>query len=184
MEHHKVSELLKFIKKFSFEKINQIQSANFSISIHNSSRSINQFLVPSLAVALFATATYWGMKVLQIPSFTMDKEIHQTLSISDDQRFNQSKSLFGDIQLATQNILLRGIVITSDESKSTLDGFAIFEINGKSSNAISIGETVGNGITLKNIRQDSVIVSYLGRDIEYPLITFKANQSKVPAKLN
>lgn len=179
-----MSELLKLIKQLSFSKFSQSQSTDFSFALQNNFRTFNQFLVPILVIALFATITYWGMKVLQISSFTIDKEIHQTLSTSDEQRFNQSKSLFGDIQLATQNILLRGIVITSDKSKSTLDGFAIFEINGKSSNAISIGETVGNGITLKSINQDSAIVSYLGRDIEYPLITTKANQNRASSKLN
>lgn len=187
-----MSELLQFIKQFSFakfqsgfkEKIRQIQSTNNSMSLRNSSRSINRLLAPSLVIAMFATFTYLGMKVLQNPSFIMDKEIHQTLSISDDQKFDQSKSLFGDIQLATQNVLLRGIVITSDSSKALLDGFAIFEINGKSSNAISIGETVGNGITLKSIRQDSVIVSYLGQEIEYPLTISKINLNKIPANLN
>lgn len=176
-----MSELLQFIKQFSFAKL---ESINNSMSLSNSSRSINRFLAPSLVIAIFATLTFLGMKVLQTPSLIMNKELHQILLIPDDQKLNQSKSLFGDIQLATQNVLLRGIVITSDSSKTLLDGFAIFEINGKSSNAISIGETVGNGITLKSIRHDSVTVSYLGQEIEYPLTISKSNLNKIPANLN
>lgn len=184
-----MSELLKALKNISFtnlesrlqQHLGRIQSLNYQSSFTDKVKLFNESCLPILAIIFIASTSYWMMKFLQIPSPILDHNVHQTLVISDDQKLNQSKSLFGNIQLSTQNLLLRGIIITSNSPNQAIDGYAIFEINGKPSAAISIGDSIGNGLKLKSIRQDSVIMSYLDQDIEYPLMS---NKSQAPVKAN
>lgn len=184
-----MSELLKALKNVSFtnlesrfkQHLGRIQSFDYQTVLTEKSKLLNESRLPILAIIFVASTSYWVMKFSQMPSPFLDKHAHQTLVISDDQKINQSKSLFGNIQLSTQNLLLRGIVITSNSANQAIDGYAIFEINGKPSAAISIGDSIGNGLKLKSIRQESVIMSYLDQDIEYPLISTK---TQAPVKTN
>ena len=183
-----MSELFKALKNISFtnfesrfkQHLDRIQSFDYQISLTEKSQLLKESALPILAIIFIASTSYWVMKFSQLPSPILDKQLHETLVISDDQKINQSKSLFGNIQLSTQNLFLRGIVITSNTMKQPLDGYAIFEINGIPSAAISIGDVIGNGLKLKSIRQESVIMSYLDQDIEYPLIS----KSQTAAKAN
>jgi type II secretory pathway component PulC len=185
MELVTMSELFNTLKNVSFKNfrsgfnknLNLVKSFNFQASITDKAKFLNEARIPLLAIIFIASTSYWVMKFIQMPSSTLDHNTHQTLVISEDQKLNQSKSLFGNIQLSTQNILLRGIVITSNVINQPLDGYAIFEINGKPSAAISIGDVIGNGLKLKSIKQDSVIMSYLDQDIEYPLASSKSEAS-------
>lgn len=175
-------ELFKTLKYVSFtnfrsgfkKNLNLIQSFNFKNSITDKTKFFNEVRFPILAIIFIASTSYWVIKFIQMPSPILDHNAHQTLVMSDDKKINQSKSLFGNIQLSTQNILLRGIVVTSNAINKPLDGYALFEIDGKPSSAISIGDIIGNGLKLKSIKQDSVIMSYLDQDIEYPLVASKS----------
>lgn len=184
-----MSELLKSLKNISFtnfesrfkQHLDRIQSFDYQTAFTEKTKLLNKSRLPILTIIFIASASYWVMKFSQMSSPLLDKHVYQTLVISDDQKINQSKSLFGNIQLSTQNLLLRGIVITSNSANQAIDGYAIFEINGKPSAAISIGDIIGNGLKLKSIRQDSVLMSYLDQDIEYPLMSSK---SQAPVKMN
>jgi hypothetical protein len=185
-----MSELFKTLKHVSFKNfrsgfhknLNLIPSFNFQFSITDKAKFINESRLPILVIIFIASTSYWVIKFIQMPSPILDHNVYQTLVISDDKKLNQSKSLFGNIQLSTQNILLRGIVVTSNTVNQPLDGYALFEINGKPSSAISIGDIIGNGLKLKSIKQDSVIMSYLDQDIEYPLATSKSQASMKVSK--
>lgn len=49
------------------------------------------------------------------------------------------------MSLATENICLHRDVLASKNPDGALDGFAIFEIDEKPTNAISVGETIDKG---------------------------------------
>jgi hypothetical protein len=63
---------------------------------------------------------------------------------------------------------LRGVVITSKKD-GALDGFAIFEIDGKPTNAISVGETIGKGLSLQSIGDESATLLYQGQKLSFKL---------------
>ena len=68
-----------------------------------------------------------------------------------------------------QTIFLRGVVATGKNANGSLDGFAIFEIDGKPTNAISIGESLGKGLTLQSIGDESATLLYQGQKLEFRL---------------
>ena len=69
----------------------------------------------------------------------------------------------------TENIYLRGVVITSKNKDGSLGGFAIFEIDGKPTNAISVGEGLGKGLTLQSIGDESATLLYQGQKLDFKL---------------
>ena len=78
-------------------------------------------------------------------------------------------ALFGSKPLVTENIYLRGVVATSKNSDGTLNGFAIFEIDGKPTNAISVGETIGKGLSLQSIGDEQATLLYEGQKLNFKL---------------
>ena len=132
-------------------------------------KKINHVITGGLSLLAIGISLYWLMLMLQIPSssvVTMDAK--STVQVSN-QNTVSAFALFGEKPLAAQNIFLRGIVITSKSSAGTLDGFTIFEVNGKPTNAIAIGEGLGNGLTLKSIKPESATLIYQGQEMEFIL---------------
>jgi hypothetical protein len=60
-------------------------------------------------------------------------------------------------------------VITSKNKDGSLDGFAIFEIDGKQTNAISVGEGLGKGLTLQSIGDETATLLYQGQKLDFKL---------------
>ena len=89
------------------------------------------------------------MQIAQIPGppSPAASGIHKGLTLYTNQDSSNAYGLFGSKPLVTDNILLRGVVVTSKSKGGALDGFAIFEIDGKPTNAISVGETLGKGLS-------------------------------------
>ena len=81
------------------------------------------------------------MKIIQIPGTPAQPAngISKGMALYSNQDANTAYALFGSKPLATENIFLRGVVATSKNPDGSLDGFAIFEIDGKPTNAISVG---------------------------------------------
>jgi hypothetical protein len=77
--------------------------------------------------------------------------------------------LFGNKPLSADTIFLRGVVATGKNADGVLQGFAIFEIDGKPTNAISIGESLGKGLTLQSIGDESATLLYQGKKLEFKL---------------
>lgn len=126
-----------------------------------------------LACALFAT--FWLMKIAQIPGTPGQPAngISKGMNLFTNQDANAAYGLFGSKPLATENIYLRGVVITSKNPDGTPDGFAIFEIDGKPTNAISVGESIGKGLSLQSIGDETATLLYQGQKLN-----FKLNKSK------
>lgn len=121
------------------------------------------------------SVTFWIMKIAQIPGTPSQPAngITKGMTLYSNQDASAAYALFGSKPLATENIYLRGVVITSKNPDGTPDGFAIFEIDGKPTNAISVGETIGKGLSLQSIGDETATLLYQGQKLN-----FKLNKSK------
>ena len=122
-------------------------------------------------VLLVGILSYWLMRMAQIPGVppTPPSGISKGFTLYTNQDGASAYSLFGSKPLVTDNIFLRGIVATSKTVDGRLDGFAIFEIDGKSTNAISVGENLGKGLTLQSIGDESATLLYEGNKLDFKL---------------
>jgi len=111
------------------------------------------------------------MRVVQIPGTPNQPSngISKGLTLYSNQDAAAGYALFGSKPLVTENIYLRGVVATSKNPDGTLDGFAIFEIDGKPTNAISVGETMGKGLSLQSIGDESATLVYQGQKLSFKL---------------
>jgi hypothetical protein len=132
-----------------------------------------------LMLACALSATFWLMKIAQIPGTPGQPAngISRGMNLYTNQDANAAYGLFGSKPLATENIYLRGVVITSKnpdgKPDGAVDGFAIFEIDGKPTNAISVGESIGKGLSLQSIGDETATLLYQGQKLN-----FKLNKSK------
>jgi len=140
--------------------------------------STTKALTYLLMLACAISVTYWLMRVIQIPGTPGQPAngISKGLTLYSNQDATAGYALFGSKPLVTENIYLRGVVITSKNPDGTLDGFAIFEIDGKPTNAISVGETIGKGLSLQSIGDEQATLLYQGQKLNFKLN--KANKDK------
>lgn len=111
------------------------------------------------------------MRVAQVPGIPNQPSngISKGLALYSNQDATAAYALFGSKPLVTENIYLRGVVATSKNPDGSLDGFAIFEIDGKPTNAISVGETIGKGLSLQSIGDESATLLYQGQKLNFKL---------------
>ena len=111
------------------------------------------------------------MRILQIPGMPAQPAngISKGQTLYSNQDATAGYALFGSKPLVTENIYLRGVVATSKNPDGSLDGFAIFEIDGKPTNAISVGETIGKGLSLQSIGDESATLLYQGQKLSFKL---------------
>lgn len=133
--------------------------------------SLSKALTYLLMLACAISVSYWIMSVLQIPRTPSQPSsgINKGLTLYSNQDAAAAYGLFGSKPLATENIYLRGVVATSKNPDGSSDGFAIFEIDGKPTNAISIGETIGKGLSLQSIGDESATLLYEGQKLNFKL---------------
>jgi hypothetical protein len=134
-----------------------------------------------LGMAITAMAlTYWVLQWWQLPSVPSVPSATSSSNPSSNKNYagvtlyaNQDSTaaydLFGSKPVSTDTIFLRGVVATGKNANGSLDGFAIFEIDGKPTNAISIGESLGRGLTLQSIGDESATLLYQGQKLEFKL---------------
>ena len=127
--------------------------------------------------------TYWVLQWWQLPSVPSLSSAPSNTSSSNpsirtknpgitlyaNQDSTAAYDLFGSKSLSTDTIFLRGVVATGKNANGSLDGFAIFEVDGKPTNAISIGESLGKGLTLQSIGDESATLLYQGQKLEFKL---------------
>ncbi len=140
--------------------------------------SFSKALTYLLMLACAISVSYWIMSVLQIPGTPSQPSsgINKGLTLYSNQDAAAAYGLFGSKPLAMENIYLRGVVVTSKKPDGSLDGFAIFEIDGKPTNAISVGETIGKGLSLQSIGDESATLLYEGQKLNFKLN--KTNKEK------
>jgi hypothetical protein len=141
--------------------------------------SASKGLTYGLMLLCGLSVTFWLMKIAQIPGTPGQPAngITKGMTLYSNQDASAAYALFGSKPLATENIYLRGVVITSKNPDGTPDGapdgFAIFEIDGKPTNAISVGETIGKGLSLQSIGDETATLLYQGQKL-----SFKLNKNK------
>lgn len=130
------------------------------------SQSLSYLLICFTAAA----STFWLMHVIQIPApeDTLLKSSKGT-SLYINQDLSASYPLFGSKPLATDNIILRGVVVTEKTSSGAYQGFALFDIDGKPSGAIAVGETIDRGMTLKSIDTETATLLYQGKEMGFSI---------------
>lgn len=132
-----------------------------------------------LGMAITAMAlSYWLMQWWQLPSVpsiapssatSSSNKNYAGVTLYANQDNTAAYDLFGSKPLSTDTIFLRGVVATGKNANGTLDGFAIFEIDGKPSNALSLGESLGKGLSLHSIGDESATLLYQGQKLEFKL---------------
>jgi len=138
-----------------------------------------------LGMAITAMAlTYWVLQWWQLPSVPSVSSAPSIGPSSNPSNSNKNNSgitlyanqdstaaydLFGNKPVSADTIFLRGVVATGKNANGALDGFAIFEMDGKPTNAISIGESLGKGLTLQSIGDESATLLYQGQKLEFAL---------------
>ena len=138
-----------------------------------------------LGMAITAMAlTYWVLQWWQLPSVpslssapsiapsanpSIRTKNNSGITLYANQDSTAAYDLFGSKPLSTDTIFLRGVVATGKNANGVLDGFAIFEIDGKPTNAISIGESLGRGLSLQSIGDERATLLYQGQKLEFKL---------------
>jgi len=138
-----------------------------------------------LGMAITAMAlTYWILQWWQLPSVpslssvpsigsssipSIGNKNNPGITLYANQDSTAAYDLFGNKPVSTDTIFLRGVVATGKNANGALDGFAIFEMDGKPTNAISIGESLGKGLTLQSIGDESATLLYQGQKLEFKL---------------
>lgn len=148
-------------------------------SQHSTSLSLNQpfisnMFTSALMLLTAGIASYWLLQVLQTPYPPEDLRNQQGSRLLINETPQAGYALFGTKPPSIQNIFLRGLVVTSASTSGKLDGFAVFEIDGKPSKAIAIGESLGNNLVLQSIHAESVTVLYQGQQLQFPISKTKA----------
>jgi len=162
-----------------------IQGHQILIAWRVKSPSIQPSIVYNAASCFFmlvavASATFWIMQIEQMPNSPEilsggNKGKSKGATLYSDEDGVATYSLFGRKPLVADNILLRGVVITSKNG----DGFALFEIDGKPTDAISVGESVSGGLMLQGIAAESATLLFQGQTLEFTL-----NKNKKGAQTN
>jgi hypothetical protein len=175
----KIHSALTHIKQVFNSNQNSNQSSKHSAG-HGLSSTLNLAFKPTtlsnaLSYVLMLLAglclTYWLMQIAQIPAPPSQPAtgINKGVTLYTNQDGANAYGLFGSKPLVTDNIFLRGVVVTSKNKDGALDGFAIFEIDGKPTNAISVGESLGKGLSLQSIGDESATLLYQGQKMEFKL---------------
>lgn len=132
-----------------------------------------------LGMAITAMAlSYWLLQWWQLPSVpsivpssatSSSNKNYAGVTLYANQDNTAAYDLFGSKPVSTDTIFLRGVVATGKNADGSLNGFAIFEIDGKPSNALSIGESLGKGLSLHSIGDESATLLYQGQKLEFKL---------------
>ena len=144
------------------------------------------YLKPSLVIhsltylgmlITIASVTYWLMHLSQIPSppEALSKNAKGAV-LYINQGSTESYALFGSKPMAAENIILRGVVVTDKNKDGLLQGFALFEIDGKPTGAIAVGESLGKGLMLQTITTETATLLYQGKRLNFSLN--KSNKDK------
>jgi hypothetical protein len=139
------------------------------------SQSLSYLLICFTAAA----STFWLMHVIQIPApeDTLLRSSKGT-SLYINQDLSASYPLFGSKPIGTDNIILRGVVVTEKNKGGIYQGFALFDIDGKPTGAIAVGEMMGRGLALQAIDPETATLLYQGKEMNFSIQ--KSKKEKTP----
>ena len=140
---------------------------------------VSQALTYVLICITAASTAYWLMYILQIPSpaDSVLKNFKGT-ALYTNQDINTSYPLFGSKTIAKDIIILRGVVVTDKNKDGIYQGFALFDIDGKPTGAIAVGEMMGRGLALQAIDPETATLLYQGKEMHFSIQ--KTKKEKIP----
>lgn len=98
---------------------------------------------------------YTGLALLRVSRQDNNNRPTQLYQLEDIQK---SYSLFGQKDFELSSVKVTGIMLSNQPSNS----FATLEVLGKSTGAITVGESFDNGYFLKSIKENQVEIVYRG----------------------
>ena len=150
---------------------------------------VSQLITYILILVTLASSSYWLIHILQIPSpeESLPKNF-KGITLHTNQDITTSYKLFGSRPLAAENIALRVLVVTGKNEAGVNQGFALFDIDGKSTGAIAVGEQIGRSMVLQSVNSDSATLLYQGKELSFVLQKDKKqnsyNDRASPARTN
>ena len=109
-----------------------------------------------LVLCIVLTLTYSYLAIERLPRVS---DAHQSLHIDQLQDVQKAAKLFGHKEFDLSKVQLTGVMRTDGSSS----GYAVFEVDGKNTGAIAVGETFDKGYFLKSIGTESVEVMFQGK---------------------
>jgi len=122
------------------------------------------FIRNALIVGIVFVIVYIYLAIERLPRFS---DLDHSVPIYQVQDLQNAAKLFGRKDIDLSKVRLTG-VLRSDGSSS---GYAIFEVDGKNSGAIAVGETFDKGYFLKSIGVDSVEIVFQGKQHQILMMT-------------
>ena len=139
---------------------------------------VSQLISYVFILLTLASSTYWLIHILQIPSpAEILPKNFKGITLHTNQDIGTSYKLFGSKPLAAENIVLRVLVVTGKNEAGLNQGFALFDIDGKSTGAIAVGEQMNRGMMLQSINPDSATLLYQGKELNFALQKSKNSSS-------
>ena len=123
-----------------------------------------QFIRNTLVLCIVLTLTYTYLAIERLPRFS---DAHQSLHIDQLQDVQKAAKLFGHKDTDLSKIQLTGLMRTDGSSS----GYAVFEVDGKNTGAIAVGETFDKGYFLNSIGVDSVEIMFQGNSHQILMAT-------------
>ena len=139
---------------------------------------VSQLISYVFILLTLVSSTYWLIHILQIPSpVEILPKNFKGITLHTNQDIGTSYKLFGSKPLAAENIVLRVLVVTGKNEAGLNQGFALFDIDGKSTGAIAVGEQMDRGMMLQSINPDSATLLYQGKELSFALQKSKKSSS-------
>ncbi|QWD39657.1 hypothetical protein G6669_03435 [Polynucleobacter paneuropaeus] len=139
---------------------------------------VSQLISYVFILLTLVSSTYWLIHILQIPSpAEILPKNFKGITLHTNQDIGTSYKLFGSKPLAAENIVLRVLVVTGKNEAGLNQGFALFDIDGKSTGAIAVGEQMNRGMMLQSINPDSATLLYQGKELSFALQKSKNSSS-------
>jgi hypothetical protein len=115
-----------------------------------------QALRNTLILCIVIILTYSYLAIERLPKFS---DVTQSVRIDQIHDVRKAANLFGYKDTDMSKVQLTGLM-RHDGSSS---GYAVFEIDGKNTGAVAVGETFDKGYFLKGIGVDGVEVMFQGK---------------------
>ncbi len=117
-----------------------------------------------LVLCIVLTFAYTYLAIERLPSFS---DANPSLHIDQLQDVQKAAKLFGHKEFDLSKVQLTGLMRTDGSSS----GYAVFEVEGKNTGAIAVGETFDKGYFLKSIGADSVELMFQGKSHQISMAT-------------
>jgi hypothetical protein len=151
---------------------------NVLAAAHLTPIRVSQLMTYAFILLTLVSSTYWLTHILQIPSpAEILPKNFKGITLHTNQDIGTSYKLFGSKPLAAENIALRVLVVTGKNEAGLNQGFALFDIDGKSTGAIAVGEQIGRGMVLQSINTESATLVYQGKELIFALQKSKNSNS-------